>query len=289
METDMSGRIPARSARLAAAFLAAIASAALAAGTASASEVIYNNIPSKSLPALGFESDSVAEFGGEVQFGGTARTSPTISVEMESYACQSGIGESCTSAPGASFEWPVTLNIYKVGSLSSPIARITQNVKIHYRPSASPKCPLEVPEYVKGYGKECAFAKATKVSFKLPHATLPAQAVIAVAFNTETYGSEPTHTSGPENSLNVAVNADYVCNAAHLNKTTGACEEEDYERVAVAPPSAGSDPLPEQVFLNTTYGAIDCGGTLGSFSVTGIEPGCNWEYEQPAFEVKASS
>jgi hypothetical protein len=283
----MSGRIPARSARLAAALLAVSAIVALTAATASASEVIYNNIPSKSLPALGFESDSVWEFGGEVQFAGTARKSPMVSVEMESYACQSGSGAACTTAMGASFEWPITLSIYKVGSLSSPIARITKTVKIHYRPSASAKCPLEMPEDVKGYGKECAFAKATKVSFKLPGATLPAQAVIGIAFNTETYGSEPTGAEGPENSLNVAINADYVCNAEHVNKTTGACEGEDYERVAVAPPSVGSDPLPEQVFLNTTYGAIDCGGTLGSFSVTGIEPGCNWEYEQPAFEVKA--
>jgi hypothetical protein len=287
METEMSGRIPARSARLAAALFAATAVAAVAAGTASANEVIYNNIPSKALPALGFESDSVSEFGGAVTFGGSARTSPTISVEMESYACQSGSGAGCTTAMGASFEWPVTLSIYKVGSLSSPIARITKTVKVHYRPSASAKCPLEMPEDVKGYGKECAFAKATKVSFKLPDATLPAEAVIAVAFNTENYGSEPTGVEGPENSLNVAINADYVCNAEHVNKTTGACEGEDYERVPVAPPAEGSDPLPEQVFLNTTYGAIDCGGTLGSFSVTGIEPSCNWQYEQPAFEVKA--
>jgi hypothetical protein len=287
METEMSGRIPARSARLAAALLATTAIAALAAGTASASEVIYNNIPSKALPALGFESDSVWEFGGEVQFGGSARTSPMISVLLESYACQSGSGAACTTAMGASFEWPITVSVYKVGSLSSPIARITKTVKIHYRPSASAKCPLEMPEDVKGYGKECAFAKATKVTVKLPGAKLPAQAVIGIAFNTQSYGAEPTGESGPENSLNVAINADYVCNAEHVNKTTGACEGEDYERVAVAPPAVGSDPLPEQVFLNTTYGAIDCGGTLGSFSATGIEPGCNWEYEQPAFEVKA--
>ncbi len=95
--------------------------------------------------------------------------------------------------------------------------------------------------------------------------------------------------AGPYDSLNVAIDANYVCNAEHLNKETGACEGEDYERVPVAPPSVGSDPLPEQVFLNTTYGAIDCGGTLGSFSATGLEtePECNWKYEQPAFEIKA--
>jgi len=288
----MNGRIPARPARLVAALLAAIGAMALAAGAANASEVVYNNIPSPlsqgGLPALGFESDSVAEFGGEVQLAGSARTSPTVGVELESYACQTGSGAACTTAMGATFEWPITLSIYKVGSLSSPIARITKTFKIHYRPSASAKCPLEMPEGVKGYGKECAFAKADKVSFALPGAKLPATAIIAVSYNTETYGSEPTGTEGPYDSLNVAIDASYVCNPAHLNK--GACEGEDYERVPVAPPSVGSDPLPEQVFLNTTYGAIDCGGTLGSFSATGLqtEPECNWKYEQPAFEVKAN-
>jgi hypothetical protein len=289
----MYGRIPARLARLAAALLAATALLALAAGAASASEVIYKNIPSPrpkaGLPALGFESDSVSEFGGEVQFGGTARTSPTIVVDLESYACQSGSGATCTTAKGASFEWPITLNVYRVGSLSSPIARITKTVKIPYRPSARAKCPLEMPEDVKGYGMECAFAKAAKASFALPGATLPAAAVIAVAYNTETYGSEPTGEAGPYDSLNVAINADYVCAPGHENPVTKECEGEDYERVAVAPPSVGSDPLPEQVFLNTTYSPIDCGGTLGSFTATGIqtEPECNWKYEQPAFEVKA--
>ncbi len=285
----MNGRIPAGPVKLLAALLAAVGALAIAAGAASASEVIYSNIPTKSLPALGFESDSVWEFGGEVQFGATARTSPTIGVELESYACQSGSGAACKTSMGATFEWPITLSVYQVGSLSAPIARITKTFKIHYRPSASAKCPLEMPEDVKGYGKECAFARADKVSFTLPGATLPAKAIIAVAYNTESYGNEPTGVPGPYDSLNVAIDARYVCNAEHLNKETGACEGEDYERVAVAPPSVGSDPLPEQVFLNTTYAAIDCGGTLGSFTATGIqtEPECNWKYEQPAFEVKA--
>lgn len=274
----MSGRIPAGAARLAAAFLASTAVAALAAGAASANEVIYNNISSKSLPALGFESDSVAEFGGEVQFAGTARTSPTIAVELESYACQTGSVATCTTAKGASFEWPVTLNVYKVGSLNSPIARITRTFKIPYRPSERPKCPNV--GWTKGYGKECDFAKGVKVKFQLPGATLPAQAVIAVAYNTETYGSEPTGGEGPYDSLNVAVDANYKC--VKENAMTKACENEEYEALPTAP-SVGVDPLPEQVFLNTTYSLIDCGGTLGSFGPTGS---C-WKYEQPAFEVSA--
>jgi len=277
METDMNGRIPGRASKLATAVLAAVVLSAMAAGAASA-EVIYNNIPSKSLPALGYESDSVAEFGGEVEFAGSARKSPTIAVELESYACQTGSVATCTTTPGSSFNWPVTLNVYNVGSLSSPIARITGTFKIPYRPSESAKCPNV--GWSKGYGKECVFAKGTKIKFKLPGATLPAKAVIAVAYNTETYGSEPTGEEGPYNSLNVAVNADYKCISE--NPTTKACENEAYEALPTAP-TVGTDPLPEQVFLNTTYSAIDCGGTLGSFSATGD---C-WKYEQPAFEVSA--
>ncbi len=287
----MHGRITKMVVKLAGALLAVAVVAALAAAAAGAAEVIYRNIPSPfpktGLPALGFESDSVSEFGGEVQFAGTARTSPTVAVDLESYACQSGSGAACTTANGAAFEWPVTLSVYQPGDLNSPIARITKTFKIHYRPSASAKCPLEMPEDVKGYGKGCAFAKTSKIRFKLPGATLPAQAVIAVAYNTETYGREPTGASGPYNSLNVAVNAEYVCAPGHENPLTKACEGEDYERVAVPPPSVGTDPLPGQVFINTLYGAIDCGGTLGSFGPSGMTPECNWNYEQPAIEVSA--
>jgi hypothetical protein len=262
---------------LAVAILATTVLSAMAAGAAGA-EVIYNNIPGKSLPALGFQSDSVSEFGGEVQFAGTARKSPSVAVEMESYACQTGSVATCATTPGSSFEWPITISIYGVGSLSSPIARITRTFKIPYRPTESAKCPNV--GWTKGYGKECDFAKGTKIRFKLPGASLPSTAVIAVAFNTDTHGSEPVGAEGPYDSLNVAVNANYKC--INENAMTKACENEEYEALPTAP-TVGVDPLPNEVFLNTTYSAIDCGGVLGSFGPSGE---C-WKYEQPAFEVAA--
>lgn len=286
----MTERTPARAAKLAVALLAAIAVAALGTGTASA-ELVYKNVPSprpKGFPALGFESDSVAEFGGEVQFGGTARKNPTVTVYMESYGCQNEeSGAACATTPGSTFSVPITLNIYTVGSLGAPADSLTKTFNIPYRPSASPTCPLELPEHVKGFGRRCEFAARAKLKFKFKGATLPPQAIFAVAYNTETYGQAPTGQPGPVNSLNVAINANYVCAAGKENPVTKECEDEDYERVPVAPPSAGEDPLPQQVFLNTTYSALTCGGTLGSFAPTGIEPGCNWEFEQPAFEVMA--
>jgi hypothetical protein len=286
METDMTERIPPSVAKLVVALLAAIAVGALGAGTAGA-ELVYKNVPAprpKGFPALGFESDSVSEFGGEVQFAGTGRKNPTVTVYMESYACQNeASGAACATASGATFQVPITLNIYTVGSLGSPADSLTKAFNIHYRPSASPNCPLELPEHVKGFGKRCEFAARAKLKFKFKGASLPPQAVIAVAYNTETYGKEPTGQPGPVNSLNVAVNANYQCVPEKENPVTKECEGEEYENVSTEKPSVGEDPLPEQVFLNTTYSFLTCGGTLGSFGPTGD---C-WSFEQPALEVNA--
>lgn len=285
----MEKRISAWPAKLAVALLAALAVVALGAGAASA-RLVYKNVPRprpKGFPALGFESDSVAEFGGEVEFAGSARKEPTVTVYMESYGCQSGSGAACTSTPGATFPVPITLNIYQIGSYGTPLATMTETFNIPYRPSASATCPLEEPEGVKGYGKSCAFSAQDRVKFSLPAATLPSKAVIAVTYNTQDHGKVPTGIPGPYNSLNVGVNANYECAPGKENPITKECEDEDYINVSTEAPSVGTDPLPEQVFLNTTYSAIDCGGTLGTFGPTGIEPSCNWKFEQPAFEVKA--
>lgn len=279
-----TGRGPGRVAALGAALLAAVAAVGIMAAVAGA-EVIYRNIPSRKagLPALGFESDSVWEFGGEVKFAGSDRSSPTVTVDLASYACQTGAVETCATRPGASFEWPITLTIYEVGpgdAVGPLLIQLTKAFQIPYRPSETPSCPNE--GWTKGFGKECAFAKMHEVSWSLPRFTLPEEAIVAVAYNTETYGAKPTGQEGPYNSLNVAINADYKCTKE--NPTTKQCESGEYENANTSPPSVGSDPLPEQAFINTTYSALMCGEPTGSFRATGLD--C-WKFEQPAFEVKA--
>jgi hypothetical protein len=263
-----------------------LASAALCAALASSAtaEVIYRNIPSKhaGLPALGFECCEVAEFGGEVAFAGSKRTSPTVIVDLASYACEEGgSGAECKTKPNATFEWPLTLNIYQVGAgdeVGPEILQVTKTFKIPYRPSQTPKCPLEEGAF-KGYGKECVISKMHEVSFRLPGVKLPNEAIIAVAFNTETYGKEPTGMEGPENSLNVAINANYACTKE--NPTTKECEE--FKNVSTEPPEVGSDPIPTRAFADSGYEGVMCGGPLNMFAATGE---C-WSFEQPAFEVEA--
>jgi lysophospholipase L1-like esterase len=267
METDMTGRIPARAAKLGAAMLAATAALAMTAGAAGASEVVYNNMPGTlpgNLPSIPFEAIQNSEFGGQVEFAGTARTSPTVTVTMSSWACGNlKSGAACATTGGATFEWPITLNVYDVLGNNEPgtkIASVTNTFKIPYRPTPSKKC-AETGEG-KGWGKECLLGKLHKITFKLPGVTLPAKAIISVAYNTTDYGYAPTPAlEVGEDSLNVAVT-----------------------ETPSATPSVGTDPVPADGYLNSItsswYGGL---GTVGTFSLAG--PTGYLEGYQPILKV----
>ena len=79
----------------------------------------------------------------------------------------------------------------------------------------------------------------------------------------------------------MAVAAHYLCRhrVAH-----GDCLEGAYSNAATASPQVGWDPLPDQVYINTNYAPLPCGGQAGTFGVTGP---C-WTHEQPVVEIRAS-
>jgi hypothetical protein len=260
METDMNGRIPARSARLAVAILATTALAALAAGTASA-EVVYNNIPS-TLPgnfaSIGLAATSTTEFGGEVQLAGTDRKNPTVTVVMSSWACQSGswVEDNCqTPKPNKGFKVPVTLRVYEVGELETPIVTKTKTFKMFYRPSASPKCTGEYAgTWYDEASKECFNGYAFPISIKVSLQRLPKKSIITVSYP----------TSGPSDSLNVAVS-------------------EPSEGTL----TVGGDPV-EEWFASSTSGEMYCPGAkdvgqLGPEEGVGCE-GVNY---QPVMAISA--
>lgn len=268
----MIGRIPKSAAKLAAALFAATAMMAIAAGTASAASV-YNNISKPlpgNLPSWGFQATQTAEFGGLVEFAGTARKEPAVTVVMSSWACEFGTGATCASAPNATFRQQITLDIYKVNATSNepegaPISTTQQTFEIPYRPSERTQCP-ETGEG-KGWGKECFLGKTHEITFHPTEVvTLPAKAIIAVAYNTQSYGANPTGVEGPYNSLNVAVTEPKV-------------EGE------VVKPSVGKDPLPEYTYLNSTNAAAyepEPHGTVGTFSLAN-----GWTGYQPEFKITA--
>src|SRR6185437_13606779 len=111
---NMNGRIPARIVRLAGTLLAAMVVGVAAAGSASA-ETVYSNIPAKPIGnylSVSFEATLTSQFGGEVELAGTARSKPTVTVMMSSWACQTGSvdEQNCsTPKPRKTFKVPLTV------------------------------------------------------------------------------------------------------------------------------------------------------------------------------------
>jgi len=285
----MTGMIPASAARLVGATLAVISVLAVGAGAAGASEVIYNNIPGPTtptnVPSIGFEATSTAQFGGAVQFAGTARKGLSVTVGMSTWACEKGSwtgSPECLTAPGGHYEWPITLNVYEVGpgnTVGALIKTVTRTLNIPFRKSQNNvKCKNEKGEpsgaWYEPTLKQCFHGKFFKITYMLRNAKLPANAIVSVAYNTSDYGAEPqrskTPAGGPYDSLNVGLNANY--NA-----------KEEAEPVS---PSVGAYAVPAEVFVNSAWSAMYCGnaGATGSFGPSGA---C-WTYEQPTIEVKAN-
>ncbi len=251
----MTGRIPARTAKLAVSLVVIGAVFAAIAGVASAAAtVVYSNIP-KPLPgnvqSLGFEATSTAEFGGQIEATGAVKN-PTVTIGMSSWACQSGSAtdDSCSTTPGATFNVPITLNVYSVGpgnSVGAKLLTVTQNFAVPYRPSANTtKCPGNGGWYKMG---NCFHGKLFKLKFaklgsKKAPVEIPQQSIVSVAFNTQAHGYAPTGVEGPYNSLNVA-------------------------------------------YLNSTWSEAYCDGGAGGTGTFRLDSGC-WTGYQPMIEVKAS-
>ena len=189
----MTGKIP----KSVGAVLTVMAILALSAATAGAS-TIYNNLPKPkpgNVVSVGFEATSLSEFDGQVEFAGTARKDPAVTVMMSSWGCQEGSwnSNSCNTVGGATFSQPLTLNVYQVEANNEPgaqVASVTQTFNIPLRPSAGKKC-TGTHAGEGSHGGECLNGMATQVTFNLTGVTLPSKAIISVAFNTSNYGAAP--------------------------------------------------------------------------------------------------
>jgi hypothetical protein len=281
----MTGRIPAKAAKLAAAILAATAISALAAGAASATEVVYNNIPAPmpgNLQSLSFEATQTSQFGGQVELAGTARKATSVAIGMSAWACTSGSwtgSPECKTTMGAKFEWPITLSVYGVGPANSVgplILRLTKSFNMPYRPSQNNrKCTGTAKgAWYQATTATCFHGKLFKIVFPLGGATLPSQAIISVAYNTSDYGAEPQRPNAPAcesgsggcyfDSLNVAI------------REKGEPEQ----------PSVGATPDGSEVYLDSANPELFCPpGSPSPGSL--VQSGPCWSEEQPAIKITA--
>lgn len=230
---------------------------------------VYRNIPNKlsrGMSSIGFEATSTSQFGGLIEASPKhkARANPRVTFVLDDWACQSGGGATCTTKPHSTYVWPITVDIYEVGAgntLGALLASRTEPITVPYQPSTSQQCiEQEAPgAWFEKKSKECIYGYAFRANVEFPGVTLPSKAIVSVAYDTENYGAEPTGVVGPENSLNVAL--------------------------AEKAPARGADPLPEDVFVDSSWSEMYCADAtdVGSFG----DSGACWAPYQPAVEVSA--
>jgi hypothetical protein len=179
--------------------------------------VAYNALPTDVVnclnPAIGFEAQSASEFGNGVQLAGpTGDRHVTLKVDFQSFACQSGqwnAAVSPCSMPNPSnpnFSWPITANIYAVGTGGVPgalLGTVTTPQVIPYRPAATPSCPANGGPAPIGAawfnpaavgGGACQNSIGKVLEFDFPNTvTIPAngQVIWTVAFDTSDFGAQP--------------------------------------------------------------------------------------------------
>jgi hypothetical protein len=267
----MTGKIP----KSVGAILAAVAIFAIAASTAGAATVYNNQIKPKpkNTPSEAFQATSTSEFGGAIKAAGTDRTNPNVTITLSSWACQEGAGTTCVTHGNATFNEPVTVKVYELGTggaVGPMVTEATKTLAIPYRPSANNKLCSPNSEGAVGYTAECFHGRETTFAFPLT-GTLPNEAIVAIAYNTTNFGAKPI---GP------AACSAFVPSRCGYDSLNVGLEEG-------AGPSLGTQPLPADVFQSSTWTGAYCDGGAGGTGTFRDNAGC-WTGEQPLLKIKAS-
>ncbi len=268
-----------KAAGLSAAVFLATASLAIPSASAATKVTVYNNVPSPlpgNVASVGFEATAASEFGGQVEFAGTARNQPTVKFVMSSWGCQSGSWNAgnCSTARHATFSQPLTVNVYAVGVDNEPgslLGSVTHTFTMPYRPSANyTHCTgTDAGKWYSKKSSQCYNGKAFTRSVSLGSLDLPNKAIIGIAYNTTHYGYSPIGESAP------CFTSSGGCAYDALNVGTGD-----------SPPAVGTQPLPDDAYLNASQASQYCDDGFGGTGNFRLDAGC-WTGYQPAFQVKA--
>jgi hypothetical protein len=277
------------------------------------SSVAYNAMPSDVVncvnPGIGFEAQSVSEFGNAVNLSSSAgRNLASFNMDMQSFACQTGhwngnphdssnTVEPCQDPTNPTFQWPVTANIYAVNGDGSPGALLATSgpvtQTIPYRPGhdTTGHCAnLDNtsdsgnrwwnPAALGGAGA-CQSSIATVLSFNFPAGTvLPDKVLWTVSFATTDNGTTASPKQGVQDcssgsDLRFPGLTDGGCPYDSLNPgDNGNTGGTDFPTSHISnAPYAGSDVTPGVAYLNQ-------GGTL--------QPQPGWDGLRPLGEIITS-
>ena len=274
-------------------FVAIVATAALAAGiiTAGAPSAVasptpvtaYNAVPAVlpgNVVSLAFQATQASEFGDLVALSAPGVASD-VTVVLSSWGCQAGAWTSsdCVTAAGATFNHPLTLNLYEVGAGSTVgplILSKTVSFDIPYRPSAdNVNCTgANAGKWYSASENHCYNGFATKVTFDVSslNASLPSQVIWTVAFNTSGFGASPlgyatacasTPQGCPYDSLNVGAES------------------------LPGQPSVGSDVDPAGAFYSSVTPGQYCDGGVGGAGRLRNDTGC-WTGYRPLATIRTA-
>jgi hypothetical protein len=248
------------------------------------------------LPSEAFEATQTSELGNQITFAGSARVLDNVVVQMSSWGCGTGSWstDDCATNPGATFNEPITLNVYNVGTanaVGSLIASETQTFAIPYRPSADPTYTTDcaasaaaddvpVSEFAGTWYdaalNSCFNGLLAPITFNFGHVALPNSVIYGVAYNTSDYGTAPYGDGTTCHATSEGCGYDSL-NVALSEEPTN--------------PSVGSDPNLGTVYQDSNYAPFYCdngmGGT-GTFRLDGRPDSENcasgdggWSVNQP--------
>jgi len=195
-----------------------LALAAMAGLPAWADTVVYSSLPAPlppNQPSIGYEADSIGEFGDLVDLATGPAVLLSATVAMSDWALESDYDSHVGHTFGGSdislagFTVPLTLTLYNVngdGSVGLPIgSSYTVDAFIPWRPPPDPAdCGTGSTKWL-GPDGNCYSGSLSTVTFELPYVSVPGEFIYGLAFNTADHGYIPTGVDGPYVSLNFAV------------------------------------------------------------------------------------
>jgi hypothetical protein len=243
---------------------------------ADAGPVMYSSIPAAlpgNVSSVGFQATQTAEFGDRITFAaGSGNAVGSVTVVLSSWGCESGhwVAADCLTTPGATFNHPITLNLYGAGGTSpgALIATQTESFDIPYRPSTD-SVHCTAGRWYSSADSTCYNGLATTITFEFGHPgiVVPSTIVWGIAFNTTTWGYSPIGAS--------------ACSA-----TAAGCGYDSLNVGAQDLALIGTDTDPSGAFYNSVTAGNYCDGGTGGTGSFRLDDGC-WAGFRPLAKFNA--
>jgi len=180
------------------------------------SDVVYDSMPTDgavSHPSYGLQATSMAEWGDRIQLAGENRVPQTLTVSMNSWACETGAWHTadCDTTPGATFTHPITVTFYAVddsGAEPQPGAVLltsTQDITVPFRPSVNEaECGTGTTQWYSAATDTCQNGYEFDAAFDLSGfgIELPDEVIASVSYPT---ADTPGWGNGAWSSLNITI------------------------------------------------------------------------------------